>query len=387
MHVLVIHNHYLVRGGESEVFENEVALLRQNSQDVTTYTRHNQQISDIPPWRAAVRTVWSSEDYRALRRLIREQRPDVVHIHNSFPLISPSVIHAAKAEGLPVVQTLHNFRLFCANALLFRDGQVCEECLRRSLPWPALAHACYRADRMATLAVVLMTAVHRILRTYTRKVDVYIALTGFARQKAIQGGLLPQKVVVKPNFVSPDPGLGRGDGAYMLFVGRLSAEKGIATLLNAWVGLSGRVPLKIVGDGPMADEVREAADRLVGVEWLGRQPRERVLALMKGAQGLLLPSLSYEGFPKVMVEAYSVGLPVIGSDLGSLSCLIMPGRTGLHVSPGNAKDLAAQVERLANRPAELAQMRQGARQEFESKYTAQRNHEMLIDIYRSVGAR
>jgi glycosyltransferase involved in cell wall biosynthesis len=229
-----------------------------------------------------------------------------------------------------------------------------------------------------------MLTIHGALSTWQGTVDMYIALTEFARQKFVQGGLPAEKITIKPNFVSPTPEAGEGRGKYALFVGRLSQEKGVDTLLAAWDNLKGKVPLKIVGDGPLAANVAKAAEKFREVEWLGRQPEDRVLALMKDAQTLLFPSVWYEGFPMVIAEAYAVGLPIIASDLGSMSSLIDHGHTGLHFRPGDPKDLAARVEWASTHPAELKQMRKGARAEFEAKYTAEKNYSRLIEIYESV---
>jgi glycosyltransferase involved in cell wall biosynthesis len=216
---------------------------------------------------------------------------------------------------------------------------------------------------------------------------MYIALSLFAHQKFLQGGLPAEKIMVKPNFIDPDPGVGRGQGGYFLFVGRLSQEKGVDTLFAAWEQLKKKVPLKILGDGPLAPTAVQSAKRFEEVEWLGRQPKDRVLALMKDAQALLLPSACYENFPIVLAEAYATGLPVIASDLGSMSSLVHHGRTGLHFRPGDPKDLAAQVEWTSKHPAELKRMRKEARAEFETKYTASRNHRLLMEIYRKAAER
>jgi glycosyltransferase involved in cell wall biosynthesis len=222
------------------------------------------------------------------------------------------------------------------------------------------------------------------VHTWTERVGVYIALTDFARAKFVEGGLPAEKVVVKPNFIDPDPGLGEGRGDYVLFVGRLSQEKGINTLLEAWRHLGEKVHLKLVGDGPLAPKVAEAAKRLKKVEWLGRQPQERVLTLMRDARALLFPSVCYENAPMVIAEAYAVGLPVIASDLGSMSSLVSHGHTGLHFRPGDPKDLSDKVEWALQHPAELERMRRGARAEFEAKYTAEENYRMLMEIYELV---
>jgi glycosyltransferase involved in cell wall biosynthesis len=384
MPVLLVHNHYQQPGGEDQVFAAEGELLEARGHRVLRYISHNDRVTEMSRPALAQVTVWNRVAYSEIRALIRRDRPQVAHFHNTFPLISPAAYYAARAEGVPVVQTLHNYRLLCSNALFFRKGGVCEDCLGKAIPWPGVAHSCYRASRSSSGAVVAMLTTHRTLGTWKGAVDTYITLTEFARQKFIQGGLPAEKIVVKPNFFHPDPRAGEGSGGYVLFVGRLSQEKGVDTLLAAWTRLRQKVPLKIVGDGPLAPKVAEAAKRLSKVEWLGRQPKDRVIALMKDAVALVFPSVWYEGFPMVIAEAYAVGLPVIASDLGSMSSLIDHGRTGLCFHPGDPDDLASQVECISMRPEELKRMRNEARVEFENEYTAERNYELLMEIYRTV---
>jgi glycosyltransferase involved in cell wall biosynthesis len=333
------------------------------------------------PVTVAGATFWNKAAYRELRSLFRREKPQVVHFHNTFPLVSPAAYYAARAEGVSVVQTLHNYRLLCPNALFFRGGSVCEDCLGRFVPWPGVVHRCYRGSFAASSAVVSMLTVHRALGTWSHMVDVYIALTEFAKRKFIEAGLPAEKIVVKPNFVYPDPGVGEGKGGYALFVGRLSTEKGLDTLLAAWERVGEKLPLRIVGDGPLTGKVSEAARRLKGVEWLGRRPREEVLALMKDASFLIFPSVCYEGFPMTIAEAYAVGLPVLASNLGGMSSLVDSGRTGFHFRPGDPEDLVAKVEWALSHPEELAAMRKESRAEYEAKYTAERNYQVLIDIY------
>jgi glycosyltransferase involved in cell wall biosynthesis len=379
--VLLLHNYYQQPGGEDQVFASEANLLEAHGHRVLRCVSHNDRVAKMSRPALAKSTIWNGRTYRELRALIRRERPQVAHFHNTFPLLSPAAYYAARAEGVPVVQTLHNYRLLCPNALFFRDGGVCEDCLGRAVPWPGVAHACYRGSRTSSGAVAAMLSTHRVAGTWSRAVDTYIALTEFANQKFVQGGLPAEHTTVKPNFVDPDPGMGDGEGGYVLFVGRLSQEKGVDVLLAAWERLQGRVPLKVVGDGPSASQVAKATKRLRGVEWLGRQPEELVRTLMKGARALIFPSVWYEGFPMVIAEAYAVGLPVIASDLGSMSSLIDHGRTGLLFSPGDSEGLTSQVEWASSHPAELRRMREGARAEFVAKYTAERNYQMLMKIY------
>jgi glycosyltransferase involved in cell wall biosynthesis len=383
--VLLLHNHYQQAGGEDQVFMAEGNLLEERGHRVLRYTLHNDQLSEMSRPGSAKATVWNGAVYRELRALIRKEQPQVAHFHNTFPLISPASYYAARAEGVPVVQTLHNYRLLCPNALFFREGRICEDCLGKRMPWPGVVHGCYRGSRSSSMGVATMLTTHRAFDTWTRAVDAYIALTEFARGKFVEGGLPAQKLVVKPNFVDPDPGVGEGKGGYVLFVGRLSPEKGVETMLGSWERLKKRLSkkifLKIVGDGPLAPAVAEAAKRHPEIEWLGRQSQARVSKLMKSAQALIFPSVWYEGFPMVIAEAYAAGLPVIASDLGSMQSLIDHGRTGLLFRPNDAEDLADQVQWASAHTAELNRMRSEARAEFEAKYAAERNYQMLTNIY------
>jgi glycosyltransferase involved in cell wall biosynthesis len=348
---------------------------------VIPYTLDNDSIDGMSRLDLASRTIWSRPAYREIRELIRRHRPAIAHFHNTFPLISPAAYYAAQAEKVRVVQTLHNFRLLCPNALFFRQGRVCEDCLGKSIPWPGVVHQCYRGSRAASAGVAALLSMHRALGTWHQVVDKYIALTQFSRHKFIEGGLPADKIAVKSNFVYPDPGLGAGMGKYAVFVGRLSAEKGVGTLLEAWKNVGGQLPLKIVGDGPLAALVQEAAAKDAGMEWLGSKAPEAVYALVGEASFLVLPSQCYENFPRVVIEAFAKGTPVLASRLGAMAEVVDHGRTGLHFEPGQAQDLAAKVQRLLAEPQRLLRMRQAARQEYEQKYTAQSNCRALMAIY------
>lgn len=383
MKILLCHNHYQQRGGEDESFSAEAAMLLERGHDVVQFTLHNDSIRGANPLATAARTLWNRQVYRELRGLIRRTRPAVLHATNTFPLISPAAYYAAEAEGVPVVQSLRNYRLFCLNSYFLRQGTVCEDCLGKFVPWPGVMHGCYRDSRAASAVVASMLTLHRLLPTWTRTVDRFFTLTEFARAKFIQGGLPGERISVKPNFLPVDPGAGAGRGGYAVFVGRLSPEKGIDTLLEAWQQLAGQLPLKIVGDGPLADQARQAAETTAGIEWLGRRSSAEVLELLADATLLVMPSIWYETFGRTIIEAYSRGTPVIASRIGALAELVVPGQTGLLFEPGSAADLVAKVrELLAIEPARLLQMRHNARREFEFKYTAQRNYDLLLDIYR-----
>jgi len=384
MHILLIHNYYTQHGGEDVVFESEKLLLERYGHKVITFTEDNAKLSKVNPLKIAVNAVWSREAQRKILKLIEEKKPNVVHFHNTFLRISPAAYYVVKKKGIPVVQTLHNYRVICPGSLLMRNGHVCENCLKKRVPWPGVIHGCWRNSKAGTAIVATMLVVHRLLKTWAEKVDVYIALTEFARRKFIEGGLPAEKIVVKPNFVYPDPGSGEHKGNFALFVGRFSKEKGVRTLLSAWRLLKG-IPLKIVGDGPLMAEVKEHVEReRLVIEVLGWRPREEVFALMQAASFLLFPSEWYEGFPMAIAEAFACGLPVIASKLGAMAEIIEDGRTGLLFEPKNPEDLAAKVEWLLSHPQELAWMSKEARAEYEAKYTAERNYEMLMAIYHRV---
>lgn len=376
--ILLVHDHYQQRGGEDEVFAAEGDLLQSRDHVVERYVVHNDTIPRRSRAGVAKDTIWNGRVYDDVRRIVRRERPYVAHFHNTFPLISPAAYYAANAEGVPVVQTLHNYRLICPNALLFRDGHVCEECPGKAVAWPGVVHACYRQSRSATAATVAMLAVHRVAGTWERAVAIYIALTEFARRKFVAAGLPAARIAVKPNFLSADPGPGDHTGAFALFAGRLAPEKGLPTLLEAWRILGGRFPLKVVGTGPLASLM---VRRPHNVEWLGAQPRGEVLALMQRATFLVFPSEWYEGFPMALVEAFATGLPVVASAHGSIADIVDDGATGRHFQPGDACDLAAKVDWALSHPKERAAIGRRARLEFESKYTAARNYSSLMHIY------
>ena len=384
MRILSVHNRYQIRGGEDGSRELEERLLRDMGHQVDVYEEHNDRVATLGKLRLVSKTIWSVETYQNLNSLLTEQTYDVIHVQNFFPLISPSVYYAAKAKGIPVVQTLRNYRLLCPNGEFFRDGRVCEDCLGQFVPLPGVVHACYRGNRAATAVVAAMLTVHRAMGTWTNLIDIYIALNEFAREKFIEGGLPAEKIVVKPNFVHPDLSPGEGRGGYALFVGRLSLEKGLDTLFKAWESLGSKITLKIVGDGPLAQQVAESVAKGSEIEYLGYRPLTEVYELMGEAAFLVFPSEWYEGQPRTIIESFAVGTPVVASNLGAMSTLVSPGRTGFHFRPGDSGDLVAQVEWALAHPDELARMRREARAEFEAKYTAQENYLRLKEIYEKV---
>lgn len=385
MRILLIHNSYQQFGGEDVVFSQEQELLKHAGHQVLTYCRSNREIvrySALQRVALVKRMAWARDTRREIANLLRTQKPDLVHVHNTFLIISPSVYSACQEAHIPVVQTLHNYRLFCPSADFFRHGHTCEDCLKHTL-WHGILHGCYRDSRAETSAVALMLTVHRRLSTWTEKVNYFIALSAFSRQKFIEGGVPAEKVAVKPNFVYSDPGCRVGAGDYALFIGRLSPEKGVFTLLRAWQQIQKHIPLRIVGDGPLRGSLESRARQmgLCDVRFLGQLPHDKVSAALKGARCLVFTSEWYETFGMAMIEAFACGVPVIASRLGVMQEIVGDGRTGLHFKPGDPEDLAAKVEWAWTHPDQMGAMGRAARAEYEAKYTPERNYHMLMDIY------
>jgi glycosyltransferase involved in cell wall biosynthesis len=386
--ILVLHNYYLQSGGEDVVVEQEKSLLESRGNQVQVLGLANASIrSRRDQFNTALNTIYSPVSKTRVAGEIGSFKPDIAHIHNFFPLLSPSVYYACRNAGVPVVQTLHNFRLVCPNAMLFRQGKPCELCLHKVVPWPGALHACYRGSRAASMLVASMLSVHRFWGTWNSTVEAYIALTQFSREKLIAGGLPADRLFLKPNFIFPDPGNrdarneSKINDGYALFVGRLAPEKGIRTLLSAWNRAGSDKQLKIVGTGPLEESLRVSHFSSSGVEFLGQQSPESVLKYMNSAKFLVLPSEWYEGFPRVIVEAFAKGLPVLASRLGSMAELVEDQHTGILFRPGDAHNLAEKIEWMFTHPVQLAQMSEAARREFEAKYTAERNYKLLMEIY------
>ena len=382
MKIILCHNFYRQAGGEDRVLADEERLLLENGHDVVRFTRHSNDIDGEGGLRLALGAVWNRKTATELREMVSSERADIVHFHNTVPLISPAAYYGAQKGGAAVVQSLHNYRMVCPKGTFFRDGRVCEQCLGKLFAWPSLRYACYRESRAGIAVLSTMLATHRVLKTYANAVDAYIAMSQFSRQKLVSAGLPAEKLELKPNFVSPDPGAGPGQGGYAMYLGRLSPEKGVHVLLDAWRRVDPSIPLKVVGNGPLAELVRAAADANPNVEWLPGRSDAQIRGLLGDAMFLVMPSVNYEGFPKTIVEALSLGTPVVASRLGAMGELIDNGRTGMHFEAGNAEDLATTVNSLAGDRSVLAPMRVAARAEYEAKYTAERNYATLAEIYR-----
>jgi glycosyltransferase involved in cell wall biosynthesis len=383
MKVLVIHNRYRssAPSGEDTICDAEAALLARRGVEVVRYERTNDDIGS--PLTAAFESVWSRRARLEIAALLRRERPDVAHAHNLWYRISPAAYAACRDAGVPVVQTLHNFRICCANALLLRDGRPCEECVGNT-PWRSVRYGCFRGSRMATLAVAFSEWLHAASGTWSSGVDRYIALTRFALERFVAAGVPRERISVKPNFLADPPSPAGGAGAGAIFVGRLTPEKGIPVLLDAAARVRHRdFSLEIVGDGSLRDAVDLAAARSGGrIRLAGVQRRDSCLEAMRRALFVVVPSVCYENFPLTIVEAFASGTPVLASRLGAMAEIIEDGRTGRLFAAGDAADLAAAMAWLTDHPAECAEMGRAARAVFEARYTADTNFDMLMSIYR-----
>jgi glycosyltransferase involved in cell wall biosynthesis len=385
MKIVMVHNFYRQAGGEDVVFQSEKRLLERAGHTVIPYTRSNMELKDdsvIDLVSIASRMIWSREARQSLAAILDAERPDVVHVHNTFMMISPSIYSACSERGIPVVKTLHNFRLLCPGSSFFRNGMICEECVNHSL-FRSVLHGCYRNSRQASAAVALMLATHRGLGTWQKSVTRYIALTHSAKEKFVGAGFPADKFVVKPNFADPDPGERVGAGEYALFIGRIDQTKGTRILLHAWNRLPIKYPLHVVGDGPdrqwMEAQVREL--RLSEVIFRGRLPHAEALEAVKGARFTIMPSTWYETFGLCIIESFACGTPVLCSRLGAMSEIVDDQKTGLHFNPSDPQDLAEKVEWAWSHPLELAWMGRVARRKYESHYTAEKNYSQLMEIY------
>jgi glycosyltransferase involved in cell wall biosynthesis len=380
--VLLCHAYYTQRGGEDRSFEEERELLVAGGHEVVEYVRRNDEMERMGSLQAFVTTLWNRRAGHDVADVVRRERPDVMHCTNTFPLISPVACRAASRGGVAVVQALRNYRLLCANSYLMRDDRPCEECVGRAIPWPAVAHRCYRDSAPASAAVAAMQVLHRTLGTWRRHVDAFFTLTEFARQKFVSAGLPAERIHVKFNSVQPDPGIGAGDGGYVAFAGRLSREKGVPTLLDAWHQNRDLPPLRIFGEGPLLELVEAAAQRDQRIQSMGRMPEADVQRAFGRALAVVVPSLWYETFGRTVAEAFAGGTPVVASRIGALAELVEAGRTGWSFTPGNTPELAAAV-RTAMRLGveERAAMRSRVRAVYEGRFTPQHNYARLMEIY------
>lgn len=385
MKILMAHNYYQQPGGEDACFRAEADLLEGLGEEVRRIEFTNDSIPERPRGinaaKLAMSTVWSTASRARLREVVDHFQPDVVHFHNTFPLVSPGAYSAVRKSGAAVVQTLHNFRLLCPGATLFRDGQPCETCIGKKLAGPAVAHGCYRGSRSQTAVVTAMLTTHHLKKTWMHDVDRYIVLTEFAKGLFVKGGFPDSLLSVKPNFVNRQMRVADRLSNDFIFVGRLAPEKGIDTLLDVATLLKSNVKIRIIGDGELLNKVQETSHISPVIESLGRRDTAAVSDAMSRARALIFPSTWYEGFPVTIVEAFASGLPVIASRLGSMAEIVKDGYTGLLFAPGDASDLCSKILWAADHPDDMIRMGANARREYELRYTPEKNYDALMDIY------
>ncbi len=389
MRVLLAHCFYRssAPSGEDSVYNNEKLLLEANNIDVMPLEKQNDDInisSLTGKLKAALNTAWSRQSYTEVANMIKRNRPDIAHFHNTFPQLSPSVYKACHDNKVPVVQTLHNYRIICPGAMLLRDGKPCELCLDDIIfPLHSLKYKCYRNSISATSALALMITRNRLTGTYNNTVNSYIALTHFAKEKFISGGLPENKILVKPNFLSDTITPSFKNKNYAIFVGRLSDEKGIKTLLKSWLGVK-NLQLKVLGDGNLREELEEFSKKNnINAQFLGFQSHKTVLHEVKNAMLQIIPSECYEGFPMSVLESFASGTPVIASRLGSLQEIIEDNKTGVLFEPANPAELLRKINALINNPTKRIMLASGAREVFEKKYSQKVNFKTLMNIYKT----
>lgn len=380
---LLLHNYYIHKGGEDIVFTKEKSLLEKFGCSLNEYSINNEDLSKYSFARNAFNTIWNNEVYRRIDLIIKQSKPDIIHCYNTFPMLSPSVYYAAKKNKVPVIQRLPNYRLFCPNGLLLRNGQPCEICLHTGNPMYGFFYKCYRGSYFASFVVACMIFIHRLLGTWNNEVDAYICLTSFSRGLFIKAGLPKEKLEIKPNFLPLDPGVSNEDREFCLYVGRLSHEKGVNILLEAWKKNKIKHQLVIIGDGPSSNLVIDAQNENPYIIWLGKKQTDEILRFMKKAHFLIIPSICYENFPNTLVESFACGTPVIASDIGATRELVDNNFTGLHFRSGDSEDLARKIMMLLNKPLLIKEMQKNCRAEYEAKYTAERNYQMLMEIYQT----
>ncbi|MCA9409019.1 MAG: glycosyltransferase family 4 protein [Candidatus Omnitrophica bacterium] len=382
MRILLTHNRYRYAGGEDEVFESEKILLQQNNHEIFEYVRSNTEInhfSRIRKFRWFFQPYNEFENiYQEVKALILRVKPDVAHIHNSFYLMGPAVYKACYDQKIPIIQTLHNYRFLCPSAVFFRQGQICEECLTLGRQ-QAVKHRCFKNSKIQTWALNRLLDQYDQHRVLSEKVDAFIVLSQFSRDKFIAGGFPVEKICIKPNFVPTLDRPQENEGAYAVYIGALQSYKGVETLITAWKQLKKDFPLKIIGDGPLSNSLREKLNN--NIEFLGKKSHEETMAYLKRAAFLILPSRCYENFPRVIVEAYACGVPVIVSDLGAMKELVIDQQTGLLFHPGDVNDLVLKIEEMLKNRKKVQEMGRQAYQIYCEKYQPQTNYAQLMTIY------
>lgn len=388
MKIILVHNKYKEGGGEDLVFWSEGELLAAHGHQVEYMLFDNREIkTTIDKWLSGIKVIYNPASSKRLRQVIETFRPDIIHVHNFVPLASPSIFFTAKKYNIPVVATLHNYRLICPGGILFYNHSIYEKSIHADFPWDAIIKGIYRNSSLQTAALAAATRLHNRLGTWRDKVDKFIVLTDFAKKKFKDSILKtsPDAFVVKPNFVV-DRGIGQRDREdFFLYAGRLIKEKGIETLLKSTKIFDYK--LTIIGDGPMRREVEHAAETNANVSYLGFQSTEVIVNYLKKCKALIFPSTWYEGFPMIILEAFSTGTPVIASRLGAMEEIVQHNVNGLHVNPGEADDLVDKLKRAMTETDLMRRLSMQARDIYLTHYTPRINYDFLINIYTQVLSR
>ena len=381
MKIVLCHNYYRLPGGEDRVFEDERDLLTEHGHDVRTITKHNCDVASAS--KTVQEALWNSNAFDELSQLAAEFKPDIVHFTNTFPIFSPSAYWAFHEHGIPVIQSLHNYRTICPGSLLMRNDQLCTKCVGKSFQWPAIVHGCYRSSRVSSAVAAASNAVHNLLGTWDLKVARYIALSEFSREQFVRGGLPANKVVVKPNFVLQTSNYVDSSGSNVcVFVGRLSHEKGVQVLLKAWEQLANPGRLKIFGSGPLESLVQKHVEQNSTIEYLGQVRHDRIMSELAHAKVAVVPSLSVETFGRVIIEANSVGTPVIATNQGAIAENVKDGHTGWLVPPNNVTLLSQHLKEVLTNQGEVRVRGLRAHSFFEQNFSANANYLTLMEIYR-----
>ncbi len=384
MKILLVHNYLRAPSGENTVFEQERDLLLSKGHSVVTYTLFNRDIEKMDVLRKAMiplRSFWSFQVCSDISAIIGKEKPDVAHFHNIFPLITPAAYHACSRRGVPVVQTLHHYRIVCPGAQLFRHNAVCTECAGMHF-LTGIQYGCYRNSRLFTAGISSIVLFHKWIGTWQKSIDLYIALSDFALKQYKKLGFPSDNFFVKPNFLQNPAESRHQDNGYGIYMGRLGEEKGMNCLLSA-LNNCPDIPFMIIGDGPLRDDVIRKISEwgMKNVEYMGILPHEQCMHILAGARFHVLPSLCYEGNPMVMLEAMSAGKPSIVSDIGVLAMMVRDGVDGCTFQPGSAVGLSGQMRYLHDHAEESRTMGKKARERFDQYYSADVNHQLMMESY------
>lgn len=385
--ILIIHNKYRYAGGEDSVMQNEVRLLESHGHHVVLYQKDNSELDYYPlldKLRLPLRTLYSISSAKDIRTIIKQEQIDIVHIHNTLPLISFSAYYAAKQCDCALVQTLHNFRLLCPNGLFYRDNVICKDCLK-SLSC-SVKHSCYRNSKVQSMLVALMLLFHRLIGTF-RLPDAYIALTEF-NQSVFAPLLDKNRLFIKPNFTEPADFVPQDynfkSREYFIYLSRIERSKGIFLLLDAFRNLPD-TPLLIVGTGPDDEAVQAYINKhcMKNVRFLGFTPHNEALSFLYHAKALIFPTQLYEGFPVVLAESFSLGTPVIGSNIGNTASIVEDGQTGLLFKHDSTEDLILKIKQLNTPSFPYSTMEENCYTTYKQHYTPDKNYDCLLSIYQA----